>query len=218
MTDPLDFTRRETVLIIDDTPDVLTLMTGVLRHKYDTKVANTGERGLRVASTHPLPDLILLDIEMPGMDGYEVCRRLKADPLTNGIPVIFLTAKSDVEDEQEGFAAGCVDYITKPISAPIVHARIKTHLFLKGARDFLKDHAAYLEEEVTRRTREALRTELATNDSVNVLTEKVEKLVATIHERTDFDPAAAPALAQAVLEIKDELKAIARQSGDSRQQ
>lgn len=216
MSDPLDFTRRETVLVIDDTPDVLTLMTGILRNKYDTKVANTGERGLRVASTHPLPDLVVLDVDMPGMDGYEVCRRLKADPLTNGIPVIFLTARSDVEDEQKGFDAGCVDYITKPISAPIVHARISTHLVLKGARDFLKDQVAYLEEEVTRRTREAVRTALATHNVASVLEQKVEKLVATIHERTDFDAAAAPALAQAVLEIRDELKTIAaRRSGDS---
>jgi putative two-component system response regulator len=154
MTDALDFTEKQTVLIVDDTPDNLALMTGVLKDTYKTKVANNGERALRVAATLPLPDLILLDIMMPGIDGYEVCSRLKADPLTADIPVIFLTAKAEIEDEQKGFDVGCVDYITKPISPPIVLARVKTHLLLKSARDFLKDQNAFLEEEVARRTRE----------------------------------------------------------------
>jgi putative two-component system response regulator len=150
----LDFTEKQTVLVVDDTPDNLTLMTGLLKDTYKTKVANNGERGLRVASTHPLPDLILLDIMMPGMDGYEVCRRLKEDRLTADIPVIFLTAKTEVEDEQKGFDVGCVDYITKPVSPPLVLARVKTHLMLKSAKDFLKDQNAFLEEEVAKRTRE----------------------------------------------------------------
>jgi cyclic di-GMP phosphodiesterase len=150
----LDFTEKQTVLVVDDTPDNLTLMTGLLKDTYKTKVANNGERGLRVASTHPLPDLILLDIMMPGMDGYEVCKRLKDDRLTADIPVIFLTAKTEIEDEQKGFDVGCVDYITKPISPPIVLARVKTHLMLKSAKDFLKDQNAFLEEEVAKRTRE----------------------------------------------------------------
>jgi len=150
----LDFTEKQTILVVDDTPDNLRLMTGVLKDDYKTKVANNGERGLNIASTHPLPDLILLDVMMPGIDGYEVCRRLKNDPVTADIPVIFLTAKSEVEDEQNGFDAGCVDYITKPISPPIVLARVKTHLLLKNARDFLKGENEFLEAEVARRTRE----------------------------------------------------------------
>ncbi|HKA44413.1 MAG TPA: two-component system response regulator [Burkholderiales bacterium] len=154
MSDALDFSVKPTVLIVDDTPDNLSLMTGILKGEYRTKVANNGERALQIASTLPLPDLILLDIMMPGIDGYEVCRRLKADQATLEIPVIFLTAKAEVEDEQKGFEIGCVDYITKPISPPIVLARVKTHLLLKSARDFLKDQNAYLEEEVARRTRE----------------------------------------------------------------
>ncbi len=154
MKNALDFTEKQTILIVDDTPDNLTLMTGVLKDAYKTKVANSGERALSIASTHPLPDLILLDIMMPGIDGYEVCRRLKGEPLTADIPIIFLTAKTEVEDEQKGFDVGCVDYITKPISPPIVLARVKTHLLLKSARDFLKDQNAFLEEEVARRTRE----------------------------------------------------------------
>jgi putative two-component system response regulator len=153
MADALDFTEKESVLVVDDTPDNLALISGVLKDYYTIRIANNGERALKVATTLPYPDLILLDIMMPGIDGYEVCRRLKADPVTTDIPVIFLTAKTQVEDEQKGFDVGCVDYITKPISPPIVLARVKTHLLLKGARDFLKDQNAYLEEEVERRVR-----------------------------------------------------------------
>ena len=154
MTGALDFTEQQTVLIVDDTPDNITLLNGLLKDTYKTKVANNGERALKVASTDPLPDIILLDIMMPGIDGYEVCRRLKADAKTRDIPVIFLTAKTQVEDEQMGFDVGCVDYITKPISPPIVLARVNTHLTLKAASDFLKDKNAYLESEVGRRTHE----------------------------------------------------------------
>jgi cyclic di-GMP phosphodiesterase len=154
MADALDFTEKQTILVVDDTPDNIALMTGVLKGSYKTKVANNGERALQIASTYPLPDLILLDIMMPGIDGYEVCKRLKAEKLTADVPVIFLTAKTEVEDEQRGFDVGCVDYITKPISPPIVLARVKTHLLLKSAKDFLKDQNAFLEEEVARRTRE----------------------------------------------------------------
>ena len=150
----LDFTQKQTILIVDDTPDNLTLMNGLLKDIYRTKIANNGERALAIAATLPLPELILLDIMMPGIDGYEVCRRLKADARTQDIPVIFLTAKTEVEDEQMGFDVGCVDYITKPISPPIVLARVKTHLLLKSAKDFLKDQNAFLEGEVEKRTKE----------------------------------------------------------------
>jgi putative two-component system response regulator len=145
---------KHTVLVVDDTAENLTLMTGLLKDEYRTKVANSGERALKVLATPPLPDLVLLDIMMPGMDGYEVCRRLKADAATRDIPVIFLTAKVEVEDEQMGFDAGGVDYITKPVSPPIVLARVKTQLALKAAADFLRDKNAYLETEVQKRTRE----------------------------------------------------------------
>ena len=154
MSDALDFTEKETVLVVDDTPDNLAMINGLLKDSYKIKIANSGERGLRIAQTLPLPDLVLLDIMMPGMDGYEVCRQLKANPVTARIPIIFLTARSEIEDEQKGFDLGCVDYITKPISPPIVMARVKTHLLLKSTRDFLVDQAAYLETEVAKRTRE----------------------------------------------------------------
>jgi putative two-component system response regulator len=101
-----------------------------------------------------MPDLILLDIMMPEMDGFEVCRQLKADPLTRDIPVIFLTAKNDIADESQGFELGAVDYITKPISPVIVQARVKTNLIVKAAADFLKDKNAFLEQEIARRTEE----------------------------------------------------------------
>lgn len=145
---------KPSILVVDDTPDNLSLMFGLLRDLYHVKVATNGERALRVARSSPPPDLILLDIMMPGIDGYEVCRQLKSDAQTRDIPVIFLTAKATIDDEQKGLELGAVDYITKPISPPIVLARIKTHLALKASADFLRDKNVYLEEEVARRTRE----------------------------------------------------------------
>ena len=145
-----------TILVVDDTPANLSLMTGLLRDDYKVKAAIDGEKALRIAQSSPAPDLILLDIMMPGMDGYEVCRRLKADPATRDIPVIFLTAKSGVEDEKMGLDLGAVDYITKPISPPIVMARVRNHLVLKASADFLRDKADYLEHEVGKRTAEVI--------------------------------------------------------------
>lgn len=146
--------ERDTILVVDDTPDNLTLMAALLKDTYKVKVANNGERGLRIATATPHPDLILLDIMMPDMDGYEVCRQLKANPETADIPIIFLTAKAEMEDEQLGLELGAVDYIIKPISPPIVLARVKTHLTLKASADFLRDQNAFLEREVNRRTEE----------------------------------------------------------------
>ncbi len=150
----LDFTQKPTVLVVDDTPDNLSLVSSLLRDDYIVRVANNGEKALRIATSEQPPDLILLDIMMPGMDGYEVCKRLKEDPRSRDIRVIFLTAKSEVEDERKGFKLGAVDYITKPISPPILQERIKTHLALKAAADFLLDQNHYLEREVARRTQE----------------------------------------------------------------
>ena len=142
------------VLVVDDTPTNLSLMSKLLASLYRVKVASSGARALKIASSDTPPDLILLDIMMPEMDGYEVCQRLKADPATRDIPVIFLTALTDPVDEQRGLEMGAVDYITKPISPPIVLTRIKNYLMLKASADFLKDKNAYLENEVVRRTEE----------------------------------------------------------------
>ena len=146
--------RKPTILIVDDTPDNIAMLSSLLNSTYRTKAATTGEKALQLAGSDNAPDLILLDIMMPGMDGYEVCRRLTQDPKTADIPVIFLTGRSDVEGEQKGLELGAVDYITKPFSPPIVVSRIRTHLQLKNVRDFLKDKSEFLEKEVTRRTRE----------------------------------------------------------------
>ena len=144
--------RRPVVLVVDDTPDNLMLMAGLLKESYRVKVASSGEKALRIAQTAPAPDLILLDIMMPDMDGYAVCRRLKADAATRDIPVVFLTALSEQEDEQAGLELGAVDYITKPISAPILLARVRNHIRLKEATDYIRDKNLFLEAEVERRT------------------------------------------------------------------
>jgi putative two-component system response regulator len=129
---------KQTVLVVDDTPDNLSLITTLLKDLYRVKIATTGNKALQIAFSNEPPDLILLDIMMPEMDGYEVCRHLKSDPQTTEIPVIFLTAKSEIEDELKGFGLGAVDFITKPISPPIVLARVRTHLRLKRVIDYLK--------------------------------------------------------------------------------
>jgi CheY-like chemotaxis protein len=126
-------TNRKLVLVIDDTPTNVAVVSGLLKDSYKTKVATNGEKALALATAAEKPDLILLDVMMPGMDGYEVCRRLKADPATAEIPVIFLTAKTDSIDEEKGFEVGAVDYIHKPFSGPIVLARVKTQLALQEA-------------------------------------------------------------------------------------
>lgn len=124
---------RKLVLIVDDTPTNVGVISGLLKDTYKTKVATNGEKALAIANGPETPDLILLDVMMPGVDGYEVCRRLKANPATAEIPVIFLTAKTDAIDEEKGFEVGAVDYIHKPFSAPIVLARVKTQLALQNA-------------------------------------------------------------------------------------
>jgi putative two-component system response regulator len=146
--------ERPRVLVVDDTPENLHLMHGLLKQRYRVLLANGGVAALRLARLEPRPDLILLDIKMPELDGYAVCEALKADPETAPIPVIFLTARSQVEDEERGFRSGCVDYITKPISPPTLMARVANHLALKAASDRLAHNNRTLTEEVERRTRE----------------------------------------------------------------
>lgn len=149
-----DTVNKPLVLVVDDTPANLHLMGAILKQNYRVKVANHGEKALQIAAGHPRPDIILLDIMMPDIDGYEVCRQLKADSATSNIPVIFLTAKTEVQDEALGFACGAVDYISKPISQPVLLARVRSQLQLKQMADFLRDKNGFLENEVVRRTEE----------------------------------------------------------------
>jgi PleD family two-component response regulator len=141
MAETNDQPEKQVILTVDDSPDNIALVSEVLKEYYQVKVATNGKDALHIAFSSNPPDLILLDIMMPGMDGYEVCRQLKSDPQTSDIPVIFLTAKSDVADEEKGFELGAADYITKPISPPILRARIRTHLRMKRILDYLKDQS-----------------------------------------------------------------------------
>ena len=146
--------RKQSVLVVDDTPDNLSLMSKLLKDLYKVRVANSGEKALQIIRTETPPDLILLDIMMPGLSGYEVCQQLKADRATRDIPIVFLTAMTREEDEQRGLDLGGADYITKPISPPIVLARVKVQLENKAAADFLRDQNHFLEKEVAKRTEE----------------------------------------------------------------
>lgn len=142
-----------TILVVDDLPENIAMMAALLQDRYRVKVATSGSAAVRIA-TAAAPSLILLDVMMPDMDGYEACRQLKANPATMDVPVIFLTSRTGEHDETRGFQVGAVDYIMKPLSPLVMHARIATHLTLKNARDFLRDKSAYLEQEVQRRLRE----------------------------------------------------------------
>ena len=131
--------NNSVILIVDDTPENVDVLAGVLREHYQIKVALNGPKALKIAQSDPAPALILLDVMMPEMDGYQVCLQLQADERTRRIPVIFVTAKSEVEDEAQGFGLGAVDYITKPVNPDIVLARVRTHLALKHSLGRLED-------------------------------------------------------------------------------
>jgi len=121
---------KHTILVVDDVPENIDVIYGLLRDKYQIKVALNGELALKIASGDKPPDLILLDIMMPDMDGYEVCKRLRSNPITSDIPVIFVTAKNEREDKIMGFELDAVDYITKPINPDILCSKVKIHLDL----------------------------------------------------------------------------------------
>jgi putative two-component system response regulator len=145
---------RPTILIVDDSAENLHVLSGLLQPDYRVLAATSGERCLELARSQPAPDLILLDIMMPGLDGYQTLERLRAETATREIPVIFVTAMGGSEAQLHGLAVGAVDYITKPIDPPLVLARVKTQIELKQARDWLKDKNAWLEAEVAQRMAE----------------------------------------------------------------
>jgi putative two-component system response regulator len=126
--------ERQTILIVDDLPDNIELLRSIFRDNYYVKAANNGETALGIVNSSNPPDIVLLDVMMPGMDGYEICRRLKSDPRSSNIPVIFVTAKINIEDEVKGLELGAADYILRPFSPPIVKARVRNHLALYNHR------------------------------------------------------------------------------------
>ena len=142
---------KQCVLVVDDSPENIDLLSEILRDDYRVRVATSGEKALKIVYSDEPPDLILLDIMMPGISGLEICRRLKANPDRRRIPIIFVTAMSSTEDERRGLEIGAVDYITKPISPPIVMARVRTHLALY-------DQSRELANMVAQRTTELLTT------------------------------------------------------------
>ena len=161
-----------TVLVVDDTPANLTVLGELLSPHYRVRVANSGTRALAAAASEPRPDIILLDIMMPGMDGYAVMNHLQADPALRDIPVIFVTAMDADDDETRGLQLGAVDYVAKPIRPAILLARVKSQLELKQARDWLKGQNELLEHEVARRVQE---NELVKEVSINALALLAEK-------------------------------------------
>src|SRR6201987_5562736 len=131
---PVSPTAQKLILIVDDTPTNIGVISGALKDSYKTKIATSGVKALALASAEDKPDLILLDVMMPEMDGYEVCSRLKADPTTREIPIIFLTGQTGADDETRGFEVGAVDYIHKPFSASVVRDRVRNQILLGEAR------------------------------------------------------------------------------------
>jgi two-component system, sensor histidine kinase and response regulator len=145
---------RATILIVDDQPENLEVLSKILQPYYRVRAARSGEQALRAAAIDPKPDLVLLDIMMPGMNGYEVCERLKKDQNLAEIPVIFLSALTETEGKVNAFHVGGVDYIAKPFHVEEVEARLRTHLKLRELQRELQEHNSNLESLVLQRTRD----------------------------------------------------------------
>ena len=137
--------NKSTVLVVDDVSENIDVLIGILEINYTVKFALDGDTAIEVASKEPQPDIILLDVMMPGLNGYEVCEKLKLDPVTAEIPVIFVTALDDLKNEVRGFEVGGVDYITKPVVPEIVSARVKTHIEFKKVKQKLAEYMQKLE-------------------------------------------------------------------------
>lgn len=155
----IDKKSQEKILIIDDEAFYLKVLVEMLEDKYQISLAKNGEQALQLLDNDELPDIILLDVVMPGLNGYEICQRIKEDKRLSDIPVIFLTVKSEVNDEIEGFHKGACDYIIKPFSPPIVTARIATHLKLRQSLSQLQNQNHLLEERIAERTEEVCLTQ-----------------------------------------------------------
>ena len=164
MAEPDIDVRGSRILVVDDTPANIHVLAETLRADYTVVAATNGQKALQLAVKEPLPDIILLDVMMPGLDGYDVCDRLKGDEATKDIPVIFVTALSEAGDEAKGLGLGAVDYITKPINPSLVKARVRNQLELKRHRDHLR-------ELVDERTRELKLTQEVTIEAIGALAE-----------------------------------------------
>ena len=160
---------KSKILIVDDERFYIDLLVELLAPQYHAIVARNGEQAIEYAAQKPKPDLILLDVLLPGVDGYEVCRRLKKNIATLEIPVIFLTVKSNVNDEIKGFELGAVDYIYKPISHPILLARVNTHITLKNALDATRKHANGLKVLIDEKTQELSKKDEEKQEAVEQL-------------------------------------------------
>ena len=156
----------KTLLLVDDAPANIQIANSILKDSYKIRIATNGAKALELASVTPLPDLILLDVMMPEMDGYEVCTRLKISAETRDIPVIFLTGQTEIEDETKGFDVGAVDYIHKPLSPAIVKARVQTHLVLRGIRKQLASQLLTIQKEL----------ETAREIQLSILPEEIPKI------------------------------------------
>lgn len=140
--------EKKVVLVVDDAPANIRIVNEILHDTYKVRIATNGAKGLELASGTPAPDLILLDVVMPGMDGYDVCKNLKTNPSTRDIPVIFLTGQTESTDETKGFEVGAVDYIHKPFSPAVVAARVQTHLALRDTREKLERQLEAIQREL----------------------------------------------------------------------
>ncbi|WP_440055939.1 HD-GYP domain-containing protein [Pseudoalteromonas sp. T1lg65] len=177
--------EKHTVLLVDDQAENLALMSEILKSEYRILAAKSGFDALKLMESKQV-DIVLLDVIMPGMDGYEVISKIKSSPDHADIPVIFLTAKNSIQDEETGFALGASDYINKPISPPIILARVRTHIQNKRHKDFLKDKNAYLEMEVTKRTKELSQAQDATIAALASLAETRDQETGNHIKRTQF--------------------------------
>lgn len=167
----MQMTTKPKVLIVDDAPDNLMLINMLLQGRCEVLRAGNGAQALELAEQSPHPDLILLDVLMPEMDGYDVCKQIKSHPETRDIPVIFLTSLIQAEDQRKGFNVGAVDYITKPINPDVLQARVSTHLQLKNMRAMLLDQGLHLAQLVAEQTQSLLVQEHARKLNPNYLTQ-----------------------------------------------
>lgn len=181
----MKISKKPTILVVDDTASNIDILLETLGMDYEIMVALDGNTALNQAKKNQ-PDIILLDIMMPEMDGYEVCKRLKADKLTQEIPVIFVTAMNELVDEEKGLELGAIDYITKPFSLPIVKARVKNHLILQLAKEAVKRQKDILEEMVIERTTELMVTQDVTIQCMASLAETRDMDTGDHIRRTQF--------------------------------